>query len=437
MLQRLLLLLAAAPLFILQTHAQVYEPGLLVRANGDTLRGEIENGFWVEPPASIRFRPGPTAAIETLKPRQLRAMLLTNGRYFRFEGFPINHADETELVRLPHGYTTNVKIDSLLAEVLVEGPMTLFRVVRPSSLHLLLQRPGQPVVDLCERQYLRQAPDGGWQVTDGNNYRSQLALYLADCPEASQAAKSAAFTPADLVAVVQRYNETCGPTRQPGRSWLAVAAPRRRVSVQGGLHAGMRYNHLENANINFPGCTDCTARPFGGLYAELLLPSRRTAVYGELSLGNFRNQLSRFVMVTTTTPDPRCAGCTREELASVPATYQYQALMSTARIGIRYFFQLPREQQLLLGLSYELNSLWNVQGSFQPGPDFTLYEDDLVFHSVPLLPALTAGWRWNRVTVAADVHSWFVIGGLWNVRGSLAYRLGRNHDQPAPQPHQP
>ncbi|GAB3868734.1 hypothetical protein GCM10028824_14450 [Hymenobacter segetis] len=437
MLQRLLLLLAAAPLFTLQTHAQVYEPGLLVRANGDTLRGEIENGFWVEPPASIRFRPGPTAAIETLKPRQLRAVLLTNGRYFRYEGLPINHADVTELARLPHGYATNVQVDSLLAEVLVEGPMTLFRVVRPGSLHLLLHRAGQPVVDLCERQYLRHAPNGGWEVTDGNNYRNQLALYLADCPEASQAAKSAAFTPAGLVAVVQRYNQACGPARQAGRSWLAVAAPRRRVSVQGGALAGVRYNHSENSNVNLADCTDCEARPFGGLYAEVLLPSRRTAVYGELNLGNFRNQLSQFVTVVNTIPDPRCAGCTRTELAVVAATYHYQALMSTARIGVRYFVWLPHEQQLLFGLSYELNSLWNVRGNFQPGPDFTLRDEDLVYHSVPLLPALTAGWRWNRVSVAADVHSWFVIGGLFVVRGSLAYRLSRNHDQPAPQTHQP
>lgn len=429
---RILFLLVVFAFLSPHLQAQGFEPGVLVRANGDTLRGEIENSFWVEPPAFIRFRPGPTAGVEMLKPRQVRAVLLTNGRYFRYEGLPINHADETELARLPHGYATNVKVDSLLAEVLIEGPMTLFRVIRPGSLHLLLQRPEQPVVDLCERQYLRQAPNGSWQVTDGNNYRSQLALYLADCPEASQAAKSAAFTPAGLAAVVQAYNQACGPIRQMGRSWLEVAAPRRRTSVQGGLLAGIRYNHLENKTVDFTGCTDCAARPFGGLYAEVLLPNRRTAIYGELSLANFHNQLSRFVTVITSTPDPRCVGCTREEKSVVASTYHYQALMSTARIGIRYFFRLPYEQQLLMGLSYELNSLWNVKGNFQPGPDFTLYQDDLIYPSVPLLPALTAGWRWNRVSVVADVHSWFVIEGRFVVRGSLAYRLGRNHDQPAP-----
>ncbi|WP_201980209.1 hypothetical protein [Hymenobacter rubidus] len=409
--------------------AQVYEPGLLVRSTGDTLRGEIENSFWVEPPTFIRFRLGPTGAVETVKPRQLRAVLLTNGRYFRYEALPINHADETELAHLPHGYATHVKVDSLLAEVLVEGPMTLFRVVRPSSLHLLLHRAGQPMVDLCERKYLRHAPGGGWEVTDGNNYRNQLSLYLSDCPEASQAAKSAPFTAAGVVAVVQRYNQACGPDRRAGRSWLAVAAPRRRVSVQGGLLAGVRYNHLENTSVDFTGCTDCEARPFGGLYAEVLLPSRRTAVYGELSLGNFRNQLSRFVTVVTTTPDPRCAGCTREEVSVVASTYRYQALMSTSRIGVRYFFRLPHEQQLLFGLSYEMNSLWHITGNFQPGPAFPIYDDDLGYPVVGLVPALTAGWRWNRVSATADVHSLFFIGGRFVVRGSLAYRLGRSHDQ--------
>ena len=56
MLKLLLLLLTASLFGSLQTRAQAFEPGLLVRSNGDTLHGEIENGFWTEPPTLIRYR---------------------------------------------------------------------------------------------------------------------------------------------------------------------------------------------------------------------------------------------------------------------------------------------------------------------------------------------------------------------------------------------
>ena len=45
MLPRLLFLLSLLSVCSFNALAQAYEPGLLVRANGDTLRGEIENGF--------------------------------------------------------------------------------------------------------------------------------------------------------------------------------------------------------------------------------------------------------------------------------------------------------------------------------------------------------------------------------------------------------
>ena len=66
MLKSLLLLLTASLFSSLQTRAQAFEPGLLVRNNGDTLRGEIENGFWTDPPALIRYRTTPNSPSQAL-----------------------------------------------------------------------------------------------------------------------------------------------------------------------------------------------------------------------------------------------------------------------------------------------------------------------------------------------------------------------------------
>ena len=66
MLKSLLLLLTASLFCSLQTRAQTFEPGLLVRSNGDTLRGEIENGFWKELLAFIRYRSTPNSPRKAL-----------------------------------------------------------------------------------------------------------------------------------------------------------------------------------------------------------------------------------------------------------------------------------------------------------------------------------------------------------------------------------
>ncbi|MCC3152127.1 hypothetical protein [Hymenobacter sp. BT770] len=46
MLLRILIVVIVFSCYSFHALAQAYEPGLLVRSNGDTLRGEIENSFW-------------------------------------------------------------------------------------------------------------------------------------------------------------------------------------------------------------------------------------------------------------------------------------------------------------------------------------------------------------------------------------------------------
>ena len=132
---RLLFALPALLLASFLSHAQAYEPGLLVRSTGDTLRGEIENSFWVEPPAFIRFRAAPGSTSQLFQPRQLRAVSFSGGRYFRYEALSIDHAAETRLDVLPRENHPDIRTDSLLAEVLLAGPATVLRVVLPSSTH--------------------------------------------------------------------------------------------------------------------------------------------------------------------------------------------------------------------------------------------------------------------------------------------------------------
>lgn len=420
-----LLLLLPALLATALAHAQTYEPGLVVRASGDTLRGEVENGFWVESPEYIRFRPASDAPSQLFQPRQLRAVSFTRGRYFRFEALPINHAAEVQLDRLPRGYSTDVRTDSLLAEVLLEGPAELLRVVQNGITHYLIRRPNKPYLELSEQKYLRESSRGSWVVTNGNNYAAQLSLYFGDCPAAVVAAEKAPFTDAGIASVVQAYQAACAAGTSPGRSWLASAAPRRRLAFRGGLLAGGRLNRIAPLVSSNSRCSDCQVHPYAGLYAELLQPGRAFAVYGELSISTFQG-IGQSYTYTSSGPN-------------VYDEFGYQGILGTARLGLRYFFPLPHEQQLLLGLGFEMNNVLRLRQT--SGSNAYLLQPTIDYYALPtLLPNLTLGWRTQRLTTSVDGQLYRDTNGLsdrlsgiffgtnYAVRLGLSYRLGRNPD---------
>ena len=431
----------------LHGQAQTYEPGLLVRSTGDTLRGELENSFWTEPPAFIRYRTGPDSPSQLFQPRQLRAVSFTNGRYFRYEALPIDHAAENRVEYLHRGNSPNIRIDSLLAEVLVEGPASLLRVGRLSGAHYLVLGAGQPVLDLSAQQYLRKTPTGAWQRTDGNNYRGLLGLFFADCPTAFTAIQSAPFTPAGLAAVVQAYNQSCSPAQRPGRIWLTQAKLTPQLALQGGVLAGLRYNRVESTSempigLVTGACVDCQAHPYAGLYAELLQPGRTGALYGELSLSPFTGAGMESLYVNGT---------------AYFVEYRYRALLGTARLAFRHFFRLPREQQLVLGLGYELNRVLSPSVTSSAGPPANLRQ--VIGYAYPtLFPNVALGWRSHRTTLsldgqmyadsraarrnagtvpsgaAGDFFASSFFGSNFALRVGVAYRLGANPDQTRSNP---
>ncbi|GAB3857776.1 hypothetical protein GCM10028822_32040 [Hymenobacter terrigena] len=417
MLKRLLLLTTATSLFYaFQTQAQVFEPGLLVRANGDTLHGEIENGFWVEPPAFIRFRLAPNSASLLFKPRQLR-VVTAGERHFSYEALPIDHAAETRLDRLSQGYSPNVRIDSVLAEVLVEGTASLMRVVRLSATHYLVRREGQPVLDLSERKYLRTGPYGRLEVAEGNNYRAQLGLYFGDCPAASRATTSADFTPNGLAAVLRAFNETCAPTNVPGRTWLAQTAPRRTVAAHFGIMASGRYLFYQADNDNK------WIGPAGGIYGELMLPSRNVSLYGDLNLARVGGR-GGSVQTGATPATAVVGGVVYNYSIPVYDDFSYRAWLIEARLGARSCFPLPHEQQFFVSIGFAYSSIAGRTFSLPAGAMTTPNSSDFDNVGLPV-PYVGIGWRKRRLAVSLES---VVYERVYDLRLGLNYRLNRNPD---------
>ena len=113
----------------------------------------------------------------------------------------------------------------------------------------------------------------------------------------------------------------------------------------------------------------------------------------------------------------------------------------SARFGMRFFFPLPHERQVLLSLTYELSQALRPVITSSTGDPVLLPADQLGFGLPTLLPSLGLGWRARRCTLHLDGQLYTnrngeglftrLVGTNFVARASIAYRLGRNPDNPA------
>ncbi|RZK62736.1 MAG: hypothetical protein EOO59_01710 [Hymenobacter sp.] len=378
--------------------AQVLRPGLLVLVKGDTLRGEIEDDSWDEEPTQVRFRPVggqlvsyPAAAIKVLQ--------LTGLQYFRREQVPLDRTAQTTIDHLVEGLTFHQQSESLLTEVLVDGPAQLLHTTVGNVQHYFVRRESQPFLELSERQYLRRQ-DGRLIVADGNNYRFSLQQYFGDCPPAVAAAQRAAFTPAGLAGVVQAYNAQCGAGRQAAQAYLGKA-PNRRVAFNIGLVAGGRYaaaqlygqpaGVLQGLNL------DGQFHTVGGAYLDAVTPARRVALHVAALLATYG----------------------REGATGVPTTGSASHLSTRqtvleVRLGLRRLWPLGQQGARLLvgtgitipvGLKDEALTLSYSPagyGTVTIDAPYTYPASHYVDWFYAAIPYLEAGVRQGRLTLLLD-----------------------------------
>lgn len=312
-----------------QARAQAFRPGWVLPAQGDTLRGEIEDDGWEEAPTRVRFRAAPGAAITTYSSPDVRAFRLARGRFFRYETLPLDRAAQTALSMLSTTVQRNPQPESFLAEVLVDGPARLLRTAVNAVPHYFVQRPGQPVLELAARNYLR-SKEGQAVIADGNTYRTELAQYFGDCPAAVQAI--GAFQAPALVKVVQAYNQQCATPPQLGIEYRPATSEHiggYAVGVVAGgryssclLQATQRGTLLDGYNL------DGAVHPIGGIFADVSAPGRRFAVHvsGTLTRVGRRDQFAT-------------------SNAGLTAQLANQATVLEIRLGARYFWANTRQEQ--------------------------------------------------------------------------------------------
>jgi hypothetical protein len=249
---------------------------------------------------------------------------------------------------------------------------------------------------------------------------------LGECPEAVAAAQSAAFTAAGISSVIEAYYKSYQPATAQFHSWVAHEKPRKPMALQGGLLTGIRYNYFKNYFKPLPEtqpCTDCQARPFVGIYADLFQPSRTKSLYGELSLSTFTNQYWGYLQ-------------TNSQVSYY--VVNYRAWLASARLGFRFFFPLPHERQWLISASYELNKTLRPVVTSNTGNIQDVPNNQLGYGTPAILPNIGLGWRTQRLTLSLDGQLYTnpsskgffsnLVGSNFVTRFGAAYRLGSNPD---------
>ncbi|MGI4873904.1 MAG: hypothetical protein ACRYFX_22320 [Janthinobacterium lividum] len=377
--------------------AQVFRPGWVLPAQGDTLRGEVEDAGWEEAPTQVRFRLAAGADIRTFAAAGVRAFRLAGGRYFRYETLPLDRKAQTEQAAQAirsFGLQRNQQPEAFLVEVLVDGPAGLLRTTVNDVPHYFVRRANQPVLELAQRSYLRQLQNGATVIADGNNYRSELTLYFGDCPAAVQAI--GAFQVAALVKVVQAYNRQCATPPQAGTEYRP--ATRQRVgSYALGLVAGGRYNACllqaepANAGLLLDGYDlDAAVHPLGGVFADVSTPGRHFGLH----LGVLLTSIGHRDQLVT-------------QSGGLSTRLNNAATVLEVRLGGRYLWaNNRREQHFFVGtgvtiphaLGYTTPTLTYYDASQQ----LQSHSDLLDAYPFGPLPYLEVGVQQGRFTLAFD-----------------------------------
>lgn len=245
------------------------------------MRGEVENAFWTEPPKKVRFWPVAAVAPVPYAVGHLRSVALASGLLLRCEWLPLDRTTEVLIDYLTTSHEPHQRPDSVIADVLATGPVSLLAVLLNGNQHFFLRRAGQSCLELAGRNYLVYGR-GPAHVADANNYKAQLRLYFIDCPLLTRQLEGLPYTVEAMRHVVYVYNRGCSePTTGP-------ESPRRdnrpMVSVRLGLLCGLRVNSLllrSNEPVGALDGEDINGRPHvqGGGYVDVLSTGRRVGLH--------------------------------------------------------------------------------------------------------------------------------------------------------------
>lgn len=247
-------LLAALLLFLsnLVFSQNDFRQGFIIKNIQDTSWGFVnyrENG---RAHKVCNFKSSTEGAAITYHPADISGYGYVNDRFF--ESGIIQEDDQTS--------------DSVFLEVLVKGPVTLYKV--NASFWVKKEGQEQPYYELTNETKDTYV-NGGWVRKNTNLHISTLSMLLFDCAEIRSSISSVHLTERSLTNLIEKYNRCMGVDVKPfkdKKSWTKVSV---------GIAAGINFSKLtvdasNNLSAYLAGPFEISPAPMAGLTLDISSP---------------------------------------------------------------------------------------------------------------------------------------------------------------------
>lgn len=176
----------------LGAHAQTnFQPGYVVSATGDTIRGEVDLRDSRTSAQHCRFRPSPPAAVVDYAPGELRAYGYP-ARHLHYRAFTVPVEDEPAQLRF--------------LEVLVDGTASLYFLRDETDRQAYYVLSPSVLIAQLRHGYVMVQSEGHNYTEEQTSYRNTLAKALVGCASAMTRLPRLSYSESALHSVVVQYN---------------------------------------------------------------------------------------------------------------------------------------------------------------------------------------------------------------------------------------
>ncbi|MDR6807776.1 hypothetical protein J2Y45_004976 [Dyadobacter sp. BE34] len=266
-----------------------FEPGYIVIAPNDTVRGYIDYKSWSRNPETINFKALTGEKTETYGLSDMEGFGVHGENYVKAH-VEVN-ISATEIDNLASSPVPEVVKTAAFLLVVNNGPKGLFYLKdKDGKVQLYIRDKDGPYQLLINHRYL--AANG--QVVNVTYYREQLKNFFADCPGLIADQRMLPYSQQSIGKVFDRFYEKCSSQKGAVTSYKPTGS-----LIQVGVVAGLSSSKLsfegpvvpELVNGDFP----LSNKVSGGVFLNFVFPrlKQRASLYNELVFTSYKSSVVR------------------------------------------------------------------------------------------------------------------------------------------------
>jgi hypothetical protein len=256
-------------------------PGLIIKSNGDTLKGYINYRNWEGNPSRVGFRTSPEGATVKYSPMDIVSFIASDEVYVS----AIVNAEmtRTNVNDLTMDKELNIEQDTAFLQTMIQGPKSLYYFMNRYGKAQFYIQNGANYELLVYKKY-KDLVDGQTVVKENRKFIGQLILYLQDCSGIQSKLEKVVYEKSSLEEAFINYYKCI-------KSPIPFQKKTEKTTLAVGVLAGMSLTSLKfkddlsqtpwlvntdfNLSVNFAG----------GIFFDIIFPrnNKKWSVNNELT----------------------------------------------------------------------------------------------------------------------------------------------------------